>query len=287
MKSPRREWTPGLIWPEVTLRLHELYAALRRHFGYQPRWWPGTPWEIALSAMLVQQCDWTVANRGTQRLIDAGISGIRELARASPTDVQECIRSISFAPTKAGRLIDFAKHLKSRGCNTIEDYLGSADTGVLRNDLLSLRGIGDETADAILLFGGTSHSTFIVDAYTRRILSRVRLDGALNEAFWKGPAPRLRQFLREHLLANPSHYDKFEWSGGVSREVALMRDYHAQLVELGRHHCLKSRPRCHAVGKHGWTNYDFCREHCLTGVCTACPLSATCAYASEQHECEA
>jgi endonuclease-3 related protein len=281
MPSPRRQWKPGQIWSDVTLHLHELYAELRRHFGYQPQWWPGTPWEIALSALLVQQCDWTVANRVTQRLIETGINNLYELAKASPADVQECIRSISFAPTKAGRLIDFAKHLQSRGCNSIEEYLGSAHTDVLRKDLLSLRGIGDETADAILLFAGTTHSTFIIDAYTRRILSRVKLHAALDDAFWKRPASKLRQFLQEHLLANPSLYDEFEWSDTVSREVALLRDYHAQLVELGRHHCLKSRPRCHSVGKHDWTDYDFCREHCLAGVCAACPLSGSCEFARD------
>lgn len=272
----------GRSFPDVTKKLHSLYTSLRAHFGYQPLWWPGTPWEIALSALLVQQCDWTVAHRGLQYLIEAGIGGIRELARASSDDVQDCIRSISFAPTKAGRLIAFAGHLDAKGFASIEQYLASAATGELRNDLLSLRGVGHETADAILLFAGTSHATFVIDAYTRRILSRVKLDASLDEGYWKRRSPELRQFLQEHLLADLSLYDDFEWYPDVPREVALLRDYHALLVELGRHHCLKSRPRCHVTGKHGWTDYEFCRRHCLATVCEACPLSDSCASAGDK-----
>jgi endonuclease-3 related protein len=279
MPSPRRIGSPGTVSPDVTQKLRVLYGALRAHFGYVPRWWPGTPWEITLSAILVQQCDWTVAHRGTQRLIEAGFTGPRELAQARPADVQEGIRSIAFAPTKAGRLIDIARHLQRGKFSTVEQYLGSADTDALRHDLLSLHGIGDETADAILLYAGASHSTFVVDAYTRRILSRVGLSHRLDDRFWKGPARRLRQFLREHVLADLTLYSDFKFDGTTPREVALLRDYHAQLVELGRHHCLKSRPRCHSTGKHGWTDYEFCREHCLSRGCGKCPLSGVCAFA--------
>lgn len=280
MPSRQQDWRPGVIWPDVCVRLRDFYAALRGHFGYQPRWWPGTPWEMTLSAILVQQCDWTVAHRGLRQLVAAGIDDIASLTAARAGDVQDCIRSIAFAPTKAGRLIAFAQHLRTRGFDRVEAYLSSAETDVLRNDLLSLAGIGHETADAILLFAGDSHATFVIDAYTRRILVRTRLHASLDDAFWKRPAPVLRAFLQQHLLASLDQYDAFEWDESVPREVAVMRDYHAQLVELGRHHCLKSKPRCHATGKHGWAGYDFCRDHCLAANCTACPLSEMCRYAT-------
>jgi endonuclease-3 related protein len=211
--------------------------------------------------------------------VAAGIDDISSLARARLTEVQHCIRSIAFAPTKSGRLIAFARHLRARGFENIEAFLSSAETIVLRNDLLSLPGIGHETADAILLFAGDRHPTFVIDAYTRRIFTRTRLRANLDEAFWMRPAPVLRSFLQQHLLASRDQYDGFDWDEGVPRDVALMRDYHAQLVELGRHHCLKSKPRCHVTGKHGWAGYDFCREHCTSEKCTACPLSGMCRHA--------
>lgn len=282
MASQAPIWTPGSIWPEVCERLHGLYSSLRRHFGYQPGWWPGSPWQITLSAILVQQCDWTVAQRGMQQLMAHGMHGINELADASAGDVHAAIRSISFAPTKAQRLIAFAARLRELGFEHIVDYLASEQTDVLRSSLLTMPGIGDETADAMLLFAGDSHPTFIIDAYTRRIFSRTELGTCLDKEFWKQSTSLLRSFLQEHLLASLDRYDHFEWNDGVPRQVALFRDYHAQLVELGRHHCLKSKPRCDKSGKQGWTDNEFCRKHCGDPKCIACPLVDVCQHAHRE-----
>ncbi len=283
MASHSQTWRPGVVWPDVSRKLHQFYSDMRRHFGYEPRWWPGSPWEITLSALLVQQCDWTVAHQGVQRLIENGYNGINELADAELVIVHESIRSISFAPTKSQRLVAFAQLLRQRGFDDVAEYLASDTTDDLRTQLLESPGIGHETADAILLFAGESHSTFVIDAYTRRILSRARLSARLDERFWKQPAPLLRQFLLEHLLAGSAEYDQFEWHTHVPRDVAVLRDYHAQLVELGRHHCLKSKPRCHTSGKSGWSNYEFCRNHCTAETCAACPLGEVCQQGRRRH----
>lgn len=282
MASLSQSWRPGVVWPDVSLKLHQFYCELRRHFGYEPRWWPGSPWEITLSALLVQQCDWTVAHQGVQRLIKKGYRSISELADAEPAIVHDSIRSISFAPTKSQRLVGFSQRLRQRGFDDMAAYLASDTTDILRTQLLELPGIGHETADAILLFAGESHPTFVVDAYSRRILSRARLSARLDERFWNQPAPLLRQFLLDHLLADITNSDQFDWDTHVPREVAVLRDYHAQLVELGRHHCLKSNPRCHTSGKQGWTDYKFCQHHCNTETCQRCPLIEVCRHGRNQ-----
>ena len=94
-------------------------------------------------------------------------------------------------------------------------------------------------------------------------------------------ARRLKQFFEDHLLADLSLYDEFEFALGVPRTVALLRDYHAQLVELGKHHCLRSSPRCRTRGRRGWAGYEFCNAHC-NADCHTCPLLDFCAAGGEE-----
>jgi endonuclease III related protein len=257
-------------------RLAKLYTRLRGHFGYVHAWWPGTPLEITLSALLVQQCDWSAVWAGIGRLRERELASLPSLAAAKPEDVQECIRGVAFAPIKAGRLIALARALVDRGHNEIQSYLfAESETAALRKDLLSLDGIGDETADCILLFAGQRPS-FVIDAYTRRAMMRIDLFPELGTEFWSQPYGHLQSFFEGHIRAEPALYAGFSFAEGVPCEVALFRDFHAQLVELGKHHCLKTGPRCHDRGKLGWPSYEPCLRHCEAGVCHGCPLSALC-----------
>jgi len=262
---------------EIARGLRDVYAALRAHFGYAPEWWPGTPWEIMLTAVLVQQCEWTTAFKAVERLRESGLLHVPELAAGDPATVQEAIHPVSFAPTKSSRLVELARGIQMRGFERIEDYLESDSTKMLRRDLLSFRGIGDETADCILLYAGQRHRCFVVDAYTRRIFERLELVPNVEGDFWNRSYGVLREFFQTHLLADVSLYDGFEFNSEVDRDVALLRDYHAQLVELGRHHCLKTRARCDSRGRNGWRESLFCRRHCSENGCTGCPLSGSCA----------
>ncbi|MCA8995710.1 MAG: hypothetical protein KDA80_01955 [Planctomycetaceae bacterium] len=263
----------------VCRRLAEVYRLLRGHFGYAKCWWPGSPWRVAITAMLVQQCDWTVADQAAGRLEQAGLFTIDELSQAEPSDIARTIQPVSFSPTKAERLIGFAATLKGWDFHTIETFLASADTKALRRSLLTVKGIGDETADCILLYSGNDHPCFVIDAYTRRFFSRVRLSSDHDERFWKRPSATLRESLERHILASLDLYAGFDFDESVERPVALLRDYHALLVEIGRHHCLKTRPRCWEEGKVGWKDYLFCQTHCVGNGCKACPLENVCHHA--------
>jgi len=256
--------------------LRDLYAGLRSHFGYHPKWWPGDSMEIALTTILVQQCDWSAAWKAIERLRASGLLSLSDLAHAGRADVLQCIRGVAFAPTKAGRLIEFAKTLRGWGFGDIETVLRSGQTGELRPRLLTLNGVGEETADCILLFAG-AHASFVVDAYTRRAFSRLKLFPRVSNSFWTSPYHALKAFFEARILDGLELYSEFGLDPFVPREVALFRDFHAQIVELGKHHCLKRGPLCNAMGKQGWRDYEVCTTHCgNAGDCTVCPLSDEC-----------
>jgi len=258
-------------------KLCQLYKHLRSHFGYAQPWWPGEPLEIVLTAILVQQCDWSAAWKAVVRLREDELLSLPALAGAKSAIVQSCIHGVAFGPTKAKRLIGFARAVVDSGYVQIEAFLSPArHTGRIRDELLTFPGVGAETADSMLLFA-SEHPCFVIDAYTRRVMARLGLVQELDESFWLGQSyRRLQAFFEEHLLADLSLYDEMSFADGVPRRVALFRDFHAQLVELGKHHCLKTGPRCHAVGRRGWANYAVCEPHCLTTACQRCPLAGCC-----------
>lgn len=260
--------------------MHRFYVAARAHFGYAPRWWPGTPVELTVTAILVQQCDWSVAWQATKRLRQAGLLRLGPLAEAEAVTVRPLIHPVAFANQKAARLIHIAGRLLGGGYPTIEALLQSGPSQQVRQDLLALPGIGDETADSILLFASARHETFVVDAYARRLFQRLALWDAGDEGFWRRPYEHLRQFLRDHIVGFLSLYEGLELASGVPRSVALLRDFHAQIVELGRHHCRKEHPRCAQRGWPGWRDdagdFVFCEQHCSYNGCARCPLSDVC-----------
>lgn len=257
-------------------QLRDLYAALRSHFGYHPKWWPGDPTELALTTILVQQCDWSAAWRAVQRLHSEGLLSLERLASASADEVLGLIQGVAFAPTKSGRLIEFARSLRGWGFEDLEALLQSDETGELRRRLLTLNGVGEETADCILLFAG-EHASFVVDAYTRRAFRRLNVFPRVPDSFWASPYRTLKAFFEEHIPGGLEPYNELDLDPAVPREVALFRDFHAQIVELGKHHCLKRAPLCSTMGKKGWRDYQVCTTHCgNAGACTACPLRDIC-----------
>jgi endonuclease-3 related protein len=266
---------------ETAAALHRFYVAARGHFGYTNRWWPGTPMELTVTAVLVQQCDWTVAWKAAKRLRDAGLLNLGHMAENDAATVTELIQTVAFPRQKAARLIQIAGRLVDGGFATIEELLQSGSTEQVRLHLLALPGIGEETADSILLFAADHHETFVVDAYARRLFQRLDLLDGCDQAFWRLPYNHLRQFFLDHITGFLPLYDGLELAIGLPRCVALLRDFHAQIVELGRHHCRKTRPRCVHTGWPGWTDEDgdftFCDDHCSQDGCMACPLSDCCA----------
>src|SRR4051812_11299546 len=196
----------------VSRKLCEVYGLLRGHFGYAHPWWPGSPLEVTLSALLVQQCDWSAAWAAVGRLRGAGLLSLPSLAACGPEVVEPLLRGVAFAPTKARRLVRLARSLFDRGFDWVEAYLAPGRSRAsLRADLLSLEGVGDETADCILCFAA-GRPCFVVDAYLRRAFHRLAAFPGLGDAFWAQPYGRLQAFFERHLLADLPLYDRFTFA---------------------------------------------------------------------------
>jgi len=210
---------PGPPRDPVKARLLRLYRALLAHHGPQD-WWPArTPYEVAVGAILVQHTAWTGAARAIAALRAQRLLVPDRLARTDLVTLEALVRPAGTYRLKARRLLDFTGWLLARFDGDFRG-LRRAPLGPLRRELLAVRGLGPETADAILLYAA-DRPVFVADAYTRRVLERHRLlpRGTGYEAG--------RLFLEAHLPSDP----------------ALFNEFHALLVAAAKAHC-RTAPRC-------------------------------------------
>jgi endonuclease III related protein len=202
--------------------LRAIYRTLLRRFG-PAGWWPGeTPFEVCLGAILVQNTSWTNVERALERLRRAGRLSFEGLSPLSVARIASLIRPSGTFRVKAARLRAFLDFLGSAYGGRVE-AMRAEDPLVLRRRLLSVHGIGPETADSIALYAA-GQPFFVVDAYTRRAFTRLGLlqSGALGY-------DEVQRFFMDRL----------------PRDAALFNDYHAQIVRLGKEIC-RPRPRCGA-----------------------------------------
>ena len=154
--------------PEKELRKY--YEALYAAWGPQ-HWWPAeSRFEVIVGAYLTQNTAWTNVERALENLRAASLLDIEGIRSVSLAKLQRLIRPSGYFRQKAARLKTFIRFLDKNYEGSL-DKLFAEPTEKLRNILLDLNGIGPETADSILLYAG-NHPVFVVDAYTRRILSR-------------------------------------------------------------------------------------------------------------------
>ena len=212
------EWASVVARSPSTL-LQEIYGVLFQAFG--PRhWWPGeTPFEVMVGAVLTQNTSWTNVEKAIRRLKQEGCLDMERIHRLKNSELASMIRSSGFFRIKAVRLKALVDFL-------IEGYHGEIEKmkkeplRSLREKLLRIKGVGPETADSILLYG-LGKPVFVVDAYTKRVLSR---HGVISE---KASYERVQRLFMDEL----------------PRRAALFNEYHALLVHLGKHFCRKV-PRC-------------------------------------------
>ncbi|MFQ6012476.1 MAG: endonuclease III domain-containing protein [Thermoplasmata archaeon] len=197
--------------------LLRVYRTLRRALGSDDWWQAAGPWEVMVGAVLAQRTTWRSVDRALRSLQAAGLLAPEALAAAPPSQVEACVRPTGFYRTKARRLRRMAAHVL-RAAGSVEAFLARPPAG-LRRDLLALEGVGEETADAILLYAA-GHATPVVDAYTRRILAR------LGHPLPPGSADAARRLRAE-----------------LPHRVEEHRRFHALMVELGKRHC-RPAPRC-------------------------------------------
>jgi endonuclease-3 related protein len=199
--------------------LIKIYRTLYQTYG--PRhWWPGeTSFEVMVGAILTQNTSWGNVEKAIQKLKGKGVlnpEGIHHLKRS---ELARLIKSSGYYRIKTDRLKSFIDFLFEEYDGNIKK-MGRERLGELREKLLGVKGIGPETADSILLYG-LKKPIFVVDAYTRRILSR---HGIISE---KASYEEVQKLFMDYL----------------PRDEKLFNEYHALFVYLGKTVC-KKIPRC-------------------------------------------
>lgn len=201
-------------------RINSIYKKLIKRYGPQG-WWPGdSKLECILGAVLTQNTTWTNAEKAITNLKKEHLIGIKKLASLSTQILASLIRPSGYYNQKAlkiKRLISFV----------VENYQGDLErmfeeeTRELRGKLLTIKGIGPETADTILLYAG-GVPIFVIDAYTYRILSR------------------------HGLVPEDTTYEEMQelFTDTLSEDTPLFNEYHALLVKVGKEHCKKRSPLC-------------------------------------------
>lgn len=200
--------------------LQWLNERLLEHFGPQ-HWWPADdPFEVMIGAILTQNTAWTNVEKAIANLRQAGALSSEMIVSADPPALAEWIRPSGYFNIKAARLQSFCRWYRERGGY---DSLQRLGTGELRHALLSVHGVGPETADDIMLYA-FERPVFVIDAYTRRLFSRLG------------------------FVAGTEHYEQLrgmveEYFGRGPGEVKLFNELHALIVAHAKDYCRK-RPQC-------------------------------------------
>jgi endonuclease-3 related protein len=197
----------------------KIYRRLYRAFG--PRhWWPGeTPFEVMVGAILTQNTSWGNVEKAVRKLKHKGMLNARGIHQLRKSQLAPMIRSSGYYRIKTMRVKNFVNFLFENYKGSIK-RMGKEDLETLREKLLAVNGIGPETADSILLYG-LNKPIFVVDAYTKRILSR---HGMISE---NTSYEEIQRLLMDHLPLDEK----------------LFNEYHALLVHVGKMLC-KKVPRC-------------------------------------------
>jgi len=210
---------------DITNRLLSIYERLNDHFG-DCNWWPGeTPLEVAVGAILTQNTNWANVEKAIGNLKSANLLSPRGLLEENDDTVAKLIRPSGYYNVKTKRLKAFLRFLTNEYGGDME-RMGEEDLPTLRGKLLCIKGIGEETADSILLYG-FGKAIFVVDAYTRRILGR---HGIIDDTY---SYRDIQELFMTHLTP----------------DVALYNQYHALLVNTGKEFCRRER-RCETCPLH-------------------------------------
>lgn len=204
--------------PELLL---PIYNVLLNAIG--PRhWWPGeTPLEIIVGAILTQNTAWKNVEKAIANLKKEGGLSLEALDKLPENELAELIRPSGYFNQKAKKIKIFVRYICSRYACSLEK-MSERPLAPLREELLAIHGIGPETADSILLYAFEKPS-FVVDAYTRRILLR---HGWMTE---KATYEDIRRFFMTFL----------------PQDAALFNEFHALIVFVGNRFC-KRTPNCSA-----------------------------------------
>jgi endonuclease-3 related protein len=242
-------------------KIRRIFQTLEAAMGAQ-HWWPaGSAFEVVVGAYLTQNTAWTNVELAMGNLRAAEVLSIPGIRETAIEELEHLVRPAGYFRQKAARLKHFVAHLDARYGGSL-DAMFARPLKELREELLGLTGIGPETADSILLYAG-SREVFVVDAYTRRIFERhglahsgtgyeeIRAEVETALAGLAQPNQR-RDEPRQVALAALSGLAPGPVVHAPSAASAMARselsqrynEFHALLVQTGKHHCVKAAPRC-------------------------------------------
>ncbi len=200
-------------------RLLEIFDVLLGHYG-PLFWWPAdTPFEVCIGAILTQNTNWSNVEKAIANLKNEGLLSPQALREADAAHLADVIRPAGFFNVKCRRLKDFISYL-FECCEGDLGRMFAGDWRELRKTLQNVSGIGPETCDSILLYAGQKPS-FVVDAYTKRLFSRLGLLQG-NEKY---------EVVRGMFMEN------------LPGDVGLYNEYHALIVRHCKDFCRK-KPLC-------------------------------------------
>lgn len=199
--------------------LTDIYTRLFSCYGPQ-HWWPArTRFEVIVGAILTQSAAWSNVEKAIENLRQAGKLSPAALRQVSPAELAGLIYPCGYYNVKARKLQAFVRWLGEKYADNL-DRLFAQDSASLRRQMLDIYGIGEETADSIMLYAGNK-PVFVIDAYTRRIIDRL------------GLSPTGKTYAAYQAL----------FAAHLPAEAGLFNEYHALLVKLAKEVC-RTQPRC-------------------------------------------
>jgi endonuclease III related protein len=206
--------------PEAQPILRDYYTTLLDAHGPQYWWSARSRFEVIVGAILVQNTAWTNVKTALRNLRREKLLTPQAIHAVPTQELSVLIRSSGYFRQKAKKLKAFAEFLYAEYGGSLAKMFRTP-TAALREQLLTIHGIGPETADSILLYAG-GHTVFVIDAYARRMLER-------------------------HELASPGHsYDELRrlFEASLPKEAPLFNEFHALIVRTGKDFCWRSAPDC-------------------------------------------
>ncbi len=226
--SSREKTSPAKSSAPDSFNAFSLYRMLRDRYG-PSGWWPGeTPLEIAVGAVLTQNTAWGNVEKAIALLQEHSMLDVQRIHSARPETLASLIRPSGYYNLKAVRLKNLVQVIMELSAGNVDAFF-NRDLEDLRSVLLGVNGIGKETADSICCYAA-GKIIFVVDAYTRRILSR------------------------HGMMEEPSDYETIRhlFEATLPRDLAVYKDLHAYLVFVGKDFCRKGKPKCESCPLKGW-----------------------------------
>jgi endonuclease III related protein len=213
---------------KITKQIYQIYQKLYNHYGPQ-FWWPGeSPLEVVVGAVLTQNTAWHNVEKAISNIKAKKNLSIKQLTCLPVAELAQLIKPSGFYHIKAQRLHNLLSFLTKNYPSSLAK-MNNIPTERLRTDLLSVKGVGEETADSILLYA-FAKPVFVVDAYTKRIFSRHK------------------------FFPYDTDYSAIQklFTDNLPKRIKIYNEYHALIVRLAKEYC-KKIPNCSNCPLSDWS----------------------------------